>query len=61
VLTAARTDNGRRGGPDGTATRPDSFTLTYLAGTGGTDFRHTRRRCSTGEDGTEVTAVPDTG
>ena len=39
----------------------NTFTLTYTAGTGGTPHGHPRRRSTYGEDGTAVTAVPDTG
>ena len=39
----------------------DTFTLTYTAGTGGTITGDSPQTVTTGEDGTEVVAVPNTG
>jgi len=61
ILTAARTDLDVTANVDVTANfAPDTFTLTYTAGTGVPSPR-IPQTVSYGEDGTLVTAVPDTG
>ena len=61
VLTAARTDLDVMANLTVTANfAPDTFTLTYTAGAGGT-LTGGPHRVAYGEDGTPVTAVPNTG
>ena len=62
ITTAARTDTNVMADLSVTANfASDTFTLTYAAGTGGTLTGDSPQTITYGEDGTEVTAVPDTG
>ena len=62
VLTAARTDLDITANLSVTANfAPDTFTLTYSAGAGGSITGVSPQTVAYGEDGTPVTAVPNTG
>ena len=62
VLTAARTDLDITANLSVTANfAPDTFTLTYTAGAGGSMTGVSPQTVAYGEDGTLVTAVPNTG
>ncbi|MFA5107733.1 MAG: M14-type cytosolic carboxypeptidase, partial [Patescibacteria group bacterium] len=62
VLTAARTDENVTGNISVTASFAiNTYTLTYTAGANGSITGTTPQTVNYGADGTEVTAVPDTG
>ena len=62
VLTAARTDLDITANLSVTANfAPDTFTLTYSTGAGGSITGVSPQTVAYGEDGTPVTAVPNTG
>jgi formylglycine-generating enzyme required for sulfatase activity len=61
VLTATRTDSNVQADLSVTANFTPQYTLTYTAGTGGTLSGNTSQTVISGNNGTAVTAVPNSG
>ena len=63
ILTAARTDSNVTSSLAVTAnfSAPNTYTLSYTAGTGGTISGSSTQNIASGHNGTQVTAMPDAG